>query len=266
MKTTYSIKSLFTPLAIAFLLALSVSCTKPDDEVDDPIYPSPIPTVPDSLAGEFKVSFNHTIDGQAFALNTATLQYSNSLNQPYKITKLMYYISNVKLINTQTGKTFAEPNSYHLIDLEANKTKFSFTGIPVKTYDKVEFSIGVDSVANSRIDQLGDLDPNHDMSWGWNTGYKFFSMAGYTSNNKGLVYHLGRNPNYKTLSFPFNPGVTFQKGKPVTANVTVNLNELFRTPNVIDFDSTFHVESGPDEKRLVNNYADGMFNLGSISQ
>ena len=267
MKQAFSLRSLFTSLFAASLLVFTVSCSDDDDEVVcNPCPDTPVTTVPDSLAGKLVVSFNHTADGQALVLETPNLPYTNSLAQPYKVTKLMYYISNVKLINTQTGKTFAEPNSYHLIDLGANKTSFSFTGIPVKSYDKIEFAIGVDSKANSSTDKKGDLDPDHDMAWDWNTGYKFFVMLGFTSNNKGLVYHIGSNSNYKTLSFPLNQTVNFQKDKPVTANVTVNLNELFRNPNTIDFDTVFNFMGGPGAKMMAENDADDLFNITSISQ
>lgn len=268
MKKTNFLKSLFTPLSLAFLLAFSVSCSDKDDDVDKPVKPAPITTVPDSLAGEFKVSFNHTANGQPLVINTPTLQYSNSLNQPYKVTMLKYFISNVKLINSQTGKSFAEPNSYHLMKLEEGKTSFSFTGIPVKTYDKVEFSIGVDPVQNTRTDHKGDLDPTSvdDMAWDWNSGYVFFKLDGFTSNIKGLGLHIGGSSNYKTLTFPLNQDVTFQKGKPVTANVTVNLDELFHNPNVINFDTVYSFMGGPYAKLFAENYADGMFNVVSISQ
>ena len=265
MRTISSIKALFTPLALAFLLAFTVSCSDNDDEVACNNCPPAGTSVPDSLAGEFTMSFNHNSDGQAIALNTAQ-NYKNALNQPYNVTKLKYYISNVKLINSQTGKVFTEPNSYHLIDLSAEKTKFSFTGIPVKSYDKIEFSIGVDSVQNTHTDQKGDLDPNNDMAWDWKSGYVFFKMEGFTSNNKGLVYHIGNTSNYKTLSFPLNQTVTFQKDTPVTANVMVNLTELFRNPNVVDFDIVFNFMGGPQAKMLADNYADGMFKVVSISQ
>ena len=270
MKTAYSIKSLFTPLALAFLLAFSVSCSDKDD--DDAVACNPCTepglTVPDSLAGEFTMSFNHTSDGQAItiALDNTVQPYKNALNQPYNVTNLKYYVSNVKLVNSQNGKSFTEPNSYHLIDLKAGKTSFTFTGIPVKTYDKVEFSIGVDSVQNTHIDQKGDLNPNGDMAWTWNTGYIFFKLDGFTSNNKGLGLHIGGTSNYKKLSFPLNQNVTFQKGKPVTANVSVKLEEFFHNPNVINFDSIYHIMGGPYAKLFAENYADGMFNVVSISQ
>jgi|SRR5688572_3813510 len=269
MTTTYSIKALFTPLALAFLLVFSVSCSDDDDEVvncaDCPPAGS---TVPDSLAGEFTMSFSHTSDGQAIAIatNNSVQPYKNALNQPYNVTKLKYYVSNVKLINSQNGKTFTEPNSYHLIDLEAGKTKFNFTGVPVKSYDKVEFSIGVDSAQNTSIDKKGDLNPDGDMAWTWNTGYIFFKLDGFTSNNKGLLLHVGGTSNYKKLSFPLNQSVTFQKGKPVTANVTVKLDELFHNPNVINFDTVYSFMGGPSAKLFAQNYADGMFNVVSISQ
>src|SRR5687767_4915389 len=110
MKTISSIKALFTPLALAFLLVFSVSCSDDDDEVTCNPCPPTGTTVPDSLAGEFTMSFSHTSDGQAIAIatNNSVQPYKNALNQPYNVTKLKYYVSNVKLINSQNGKTFTE--------------------------------------------------------------------------------------------------------------------------------------------------------------
>src|SRR5687768_8309631 len=217
MKQFSSFSSVLTLLFAAFFLTFT-SCGKDDDDVVCDNCPGNDMIYPDSLAGELKVAFVHSIDQTPLVLSTQ--QYQNPASQTYNITKLKYYISNVKLINSQTGKTFSEPNSYHLIDPSVQKTTFNFKGVPVKGYDRIQFSVGVDSVQNSRTDQKGDLDPNNEMAWDWKTGYKFFIMEGF-SGSQGLVFHVGNNANFKTLTFPLNQTISFQKAKPITATVAV---------------------------------------------
>jgi len=258
MKKKSLFPSFFTLLLAAFFLAFTTSC---DDDDDDKPTPPP-PTEP--AAPAFKVAFQHNVDGQPLVFNVQ--QFSNAMSQPYKVDKLMYFISNVRLINTTTGKTFAEPNSYHLINA-ASKNSFTINNLPEEAYDRIELAIGVDQAANASTDKKGDLDPAgaDEMLWPWNTGYKFVLLEGY-NNSRGLVYHIGGNRNYKTLSFPIQNPEQFQKDKVYTATFHVNVNELFKAPNQISFDSLSEVMNETLGLPLAENYADGMFTLKGVTK
>lgn len=260
----FRLAAFLLPLSVAFM---AVSCKEPDvpPVIIDPI----VPAYPDSLAGEMKVQFVHTVDAQPLIFDTQ--QYLNPAGDSFKVAEFKYYISNLKLKNSANGKTFALPNSYYLLQPKENKTTLTLKGIPVKEYDQVEFSVGVDAVANASTAQTGDLDPLNDMAWDWNTGYKFLVCSGHrvskitSLNNSGLVFHVGENKNYRTLNFPLTETLSFKKNQPYTLQVGVDLNELFKNPDLIDFDVVKNVMGGPNAEKLANNYGTGMFTIKSIA-
>jgi hypothetical protein len=253
-------------LPATFLLLGSLSCGT-DNPPPKPVITPPVVQYPDSLAGTMQVNISHHVDNQP--LFFASQSYVNAAGDTFKITKLKYYISNVKLTNTATGKTYIEKNSYHLIAPQENKIGFKLAGIPVKDFDMLEFSMGVDADANSRTDQTGDLDANTDMGWDWKTGYKFLNFGGEkiskdAAKQHALIFHVGGNQNYKTYTFPLGQTLTFQKDKPYILHLEANLNELFRNPNIINFDLINNVESGPNMEKLAENYGTGMFRIKSL--
>ena len=255
-------------LPAAFLLLGGLSCGT-DNPPPQPAITPPVPGYPDSLAGTMQVTVSHHVDNQPLAF--ANQNYVNAAGDTFRITKLKYFISNVKLTNTATGKTYLEKNSYHLLAPQENKNGFKLNGIPVKEFDQIEFSIGVDADANSRTDQTGDLDANTDMGWDWKTGYKFLNFGGskvsrIAARNHALTFHIGGNQNYKTYTLHLGQSLTFQKDKPHTLQLEANLNELFRNPNIIDFEVINNVESGTNMSKLAENYGTGMFRIKSVGQ
>ena len=255
-------------LPATFLLLGSLSCGK-DTPAPQPAPNPPVEQNPDSLAGTMQVNFLHHVDGQPLVFDSQN--YVNQAEDTFRVTELKYYISNVKLTNTATGKTYLEKNSYHLLSPRDNKAGFKLAGIPVKEFNQIEFSIGVDAYANSRTDQTGDLDPASEMAWTWDTGYKFLVFGGDKISKKagashGLSLHVGLNKNYKTFTFPLTETLKFQKDKPYNLEVEVNVNELFRSPNLIDFDAVFNVMGGPNADKLAENYSTGMFRIKGIVQ
>ena len=76
--------------------------------------------------------------------------------------------------------------------------------VPLKTIERIAFSIGPDAAANGSIATVGDLDPNSQMAWSWEVGYKFLLMEGGLDTGdkmEPLVYHVGFNQNRRDLEF-----------------------------------------------------------------
>jgi hypothetical protein len=269
MKVNIKFSHLLTMMLPAtFLLFGSLSCGTDEP----PVTPADDTTVvqyPDSLAGTMQFNIYHHVDNEALVFNSK--QYVSAAGDTFKVADLRYYISNVKLINTTSGKTYSEKNSYHLIVPKENKTGFKLAGIPVQEFNQIQFSIGVDASANSRTDHQGDLNPDMGMAWDWDTGYKFLAFDGNKISQKaggsfGLSLHIGNNGNYKTLTFPLNQTLKFQKDKPYTLLTGANLSELFRSPNQIDFDQVYNITDGPNAEKLAQNYGANMFSLISVNQ
>ncbi|WP_075349484.1 MbnP family protein [Algoriphagus marinus] len=208
------------------------------------------------------IQFENTLNGKDLVLNSSTFTLPSG--EAFTPKKFKYYISNVALINSKTGIEYLEPDSYHLINSETN-IGIDLGMIPSSNYDQIRFSIGVDAEANAKTDQTGDLDPNSDMAWSWNSGYKFVLLEGefvhaQTKERTGLVLHIGRNQNYKTITQPIS-GI--QAGKPAIITLTTKVDELFLNPNALkvsELPSTT-IMGGELADRIGENYAEGFVSI-----
>lgn len=139
-------------------------------------------------SGKLTFHFINVANGKPIILHDSV--YTTPLGEPYTVTKLRYYISNIQL----DGKSqLGESDNYHLVDM-AKETRFT---IPVNAgkYKTLRFLLGVDSLRNFSGAQTGALDPMNDMFWTWNSGYVMFKLEGYSdsssaTNNK-LEHHVG---------------------------------------------------------------------------
>lgn len=221
-----------------------------------------------------KLNFINLMNNSALQLQNTT--YTNLSGNRFSIDKFQYYISNIKLKNTQTGQTFTEPNSYHLLERKANThiDEILIQNIPTGQYDQIEFAVGIDKVRNLSIDQVGDLDPSNNMAWDWKTGYKFLLLEGSifpaTGEKRGLVYHIGADENFRTVTFNLNnfPNINrmrlnMESGKTSNMNINVEVSTLFNSPNRIDIEQNRTVMFGGISDQVANNYAT-MFSIQSI--
>ena len=138
--------------------------------------------------------------------------------------------------------------------------------IETGNYDKLIFSIGVDSVANKGLDQSNDLDPSNDMSWDWNTGYKFLLLEGrYSTLSKkgGIVYHIGENKNYKTLQFNLVESVKIINEQQSAIIIKTDILGLFK-PNEVDLDVLNNAQFGANVTIIADNYSKSMFSISQI--
>jgi hypothetical protein len=196
---------------------LGLSSCKKDEPVTDenlPVTPTPEPTpTPVSQLGTINIDFDNVVGSNDLELNTGN--YTNAAGNTFKVSKFIYYISNIKLTKTD-GTKYVENNSYYLInEAQAASQTLSIDSIPVGDYNAIEFVIGVDSSRNVSGAQTGALDPTNDMFWTWNSGYIFLKMEGTSSSASGndLTFHIGgfKSPNNTirviNRSFPTNLSV-----------------------------------------------------------
>jgi len=210
---------------------------------------------------DLTLQFQHLVNAAPLRLHTT---YTSPAGDTYQVHDLKYYISNVKLLKANGDVLYVEPESYHLISAADGKTSFTLHNVPVGTYDKLEFSVGVDQQHNHRIDHQGDLDPSSDMVWDWDTGYKFLLLEGtYTGNTKsgGLVFHIGEDANYRTFSFPLTSPLHIRTDPAYTLQLNTELDALFQNPHLIDFDELNTAMGGENARKLADNYTEGFFSL-----
>ena len=209
-----------------------------------------------------EINFENTLNGNPLQVNGGTFTLPSG--EPFTAKKFKYYISNVVLLDSKSGVSYTVPNSYHLIGQDL-KTKLDLGGIPSAGYDQITFAIGVDAEANAKTDQTGDLDPNSDMAWNWNSGYKFVVLEGefthkVTGERTGLVLHIGSNQNYKTVTQSIE-GIKAGRASSITLQTVVD--QLFLDPNplkVSELPSTT-IMGGALADKIGQNYANGFVKI-----
>ncbi len=200
---------------------------------------------------EITLRLTHKV-GKEF-LQLQNKKYLNANGDTFTVNQFDYYLSNIKLLSKNTS--YSIPNSYHLIRVPSQNhiVELKLKNIPKHEYQALEFGLGVDSIANSKTDKIGDLDPNNPMAWNWLTGYKFVRLEGFhfkkDGTKGGVVFHIGTNPNYRTISLQ----------KPVsdsnTIDIEVDIAKMFEGKNLIDFNKINEAMFGEDAELIAENYA-----------
>lgn len=137
---------------------------------------------------EVIIQFQNMANNRPIGLRDSV--YTNSFGEPYQVTKLKYYISNIQLVGSGND---ARVQNVFLVDEEI-KDSIRFTS-PVGTYQKLVFTLGLDSALNNSGAQDGLLDPLKGMFWTWNSGYVYFKLEGFSPASKAdlqrIEHHIG---------------------------------------------------------------------------
>jgi hypothetical protein len=212
-----------------------------------------------NASGSISLQFSHVVGNSAFT-NESNLVTTKG--DTLIIDELAYYISNVTFIKSN-GEEVRVPDSYHLIRQtgkfgQTTRLKVDFNAIPQGSYRKIRFSVGVDSSRNFNVAQVGDLDPNGLMTWPWNIGYKYFVVEGNQIDaddgvRRALVFHIGRLPNYRVMTFDLDYEVKAGINTPLYT--VLDLDKVLYSPNELDLRVTNNVMESPKDELIAQNYA-----------
>lgn len=137
-----------------------------------------------------------------FALNTPV----SAGSYEYKISRLEYYISEIKI--THDGGQVTPMTDIYLLVRPAVDSLYDLGAHPeITNVEGITFSFGVDE-AHNHADPASypanhPLAPqNPSMHWGWAAGYRFAAIEGVAGNNFANTYeiHALGDANYKTLT------------------------------------------------------------------
>lgn len=257
-------------LSIVLLIALE-ACKK-----DTIVAPEPEPQPPavvettNNDSADLQVSFTAMANGKV--LKPSSTNYTNTSGDNFSVSKFNYYISNVKLTRDD-GTLFYEPESYHIIKHVEGLTSFTVHKVPPGNYKAIEFLIGVDSLRNVSGAQTGALDVSNQMFWEWQSGYIFFKLEGnYVSvgvpNEEGYAIHIGgfkgTDNCLQKCTFNLTGNLIVAKGG-VTSKLYFNtvIDEIFKNPKVIGFDSYYAAVGPVMFKSISENYKD-MFVVAKV--
>lgn len=199
--------------------------------------------------------------------------FTNAFGEQYSITKLKYYVSNIRLIN-DAGQV-SEQESYHLVDQSLpTSLSFDFTS-EENSFSSLQFLLGVDSLRNVSGAQTGALDPLNDMFWTWNSGYVMAKLEGSSqqSNQAGgkISYHIGgfsgANTVLKTikLAFPAGKKLIVQQGKVGEISLEADCNQWWQSLHTIKI-AEHPVCTTPGEvaKQIADNYSN-LFSVTAVA-
>lgn len=201
--------------------------------------------------------------------------YRNYFQETYSVKTFKYYISDLKLINSNANKVVkVAENSYFLIDESGAGTEYIGVKAPANKYDRIAFTIGVDSAKNVSGAQTGALDPANGMFWTWNSGYIMAKLEGNsplsTEADNRIQYHIGGfkqadNVLKKVvLPFPGNTALEFLANSYATITITANVNAWFNNPNELHIAQVpVCMTPGDFSKKIAANYSK-MFSLVNI--
>ncbi len=205
--------------------------------------------------GTVKLRFDAVMGDTSLVFNQAS--YPNPGGPGlFRVRDFQFYLSNIVLHGKKND--YRVPDSYHLarFDNAATSYQFDLANVPQDTYSAVTFSIGIDDVANSSIESVGDLDPNSRMAWNWEVGYKFVLFEGALIDGdtmRPLVYHVGFSENRQSLRFNLAEGVVPGSSDPLL--FTVDVMALFTGKVTIDMAVLPNVKFDRDDARLIaGNY------------
>ena len=179
MKKIYS-------LIVTVIFLCTVSCT--DDDAD-----------PGS--GPITFEFDNVVGSTNLQLNTENAPYTNAKGEAYSLTRLVYYVSSIKLKKAD-GTVYADPVSpdgskgYYLIDEnDGDSQVVTLENVPAGDYTGITFTVGVDADQVNQGAQTGALDPANGFFCSWNSGYIFLAIEGVspasTEPDNIFEYHVG---------------------------------------------------------------------------
>jgi hypothetical protein len=253
-----TIRTLSASLAALLLGAAAFTFTACDDDND-------------AQPGKLNFEFENVVGSQPLVFGTT---YTNAAGEPFTVSKFNYFVSNIKLTDSK-GVVWSEPESYHLVkQSETDSRTFELKNIPPGDYNKLTFTIGVDSARNMSGAQTGALDQLNDMFWNWSSGYVFLKMEGTSprASNGQLTYHVGgfRSPNnaLRTVSPALPAGTVLHVAGDKTPQIHLQADvlKMFTGPTQVSFatmSNTGH-SSDPNSVKLANNYAAGMFSVAHV--
>lgn len=212
-------------------------------------------------------------DSAELELGTA---YKNYFNESFTVEKFRFYIHDIALINSDSNKVYRlKTDQYFLVDFADSVSTQIKIGVLPYTYNKISFTLGVDSTHNVSGAQAGALDPAKGMFWTWNTGYIMAMLEGTspvsTASGK-FAYHIGgfkkgEDVNqFLTLLFPFGKKVDVQSGKIVNINITADAYDWFNSPHDIKIrtNPTVMEPGGVLAQQVAENYSK-MFTVAEIN-
>mgnify|MGYP007066364445 CR=1 FL=1 len=203
-----------------------------------------------------RIVFNHQVNDAD--LQYGEMNYVNAAGNPYEVTEIMYFISEVRLYKGGVEYNPNDSNDIHYVDSKLLNTMDWTLGkkIPAGTYDSIKFIFGISAERNKSF--LFVNPPEVSMAWPevLGGGYHLLMMNGFwedlSDNRRPFNFHLGTGQIYQNNSgdvadiigfihnaftvLPEGSAFNVSDGNVTTINLVMDINSWFETPVIWDFD------------------------------
>ncbi len=228
--------------------------------------------------GTFELHFDHYVGNSKLKLektNSEVLNYRNNLDQNYSLTKFGYYITNVKLIQTNQQTWSDEIQSsihkkdvkgfYQIIESKQETKVLKFKRLTDGKYSQIQFDVGISEEFVEQGAQGGILDlASGAWFWNWNSGYIGMKIEGYSDASTqeadtdqiegGIKYHIGGwrdiEPlegetsmivnNVKTIELDLTQNIIVNQGSTPIVHIIVDVAKILDGAS-IDFSQDNHI-------------------------
>ena len=230
---------LFPLLGLLLLTTTLSSCHKPDDGQE-------------VTGGRLVITFQHSVDGSP--LITDSLMYQNAAGNPYLVSEIQYFISDV-ILHLAGGDSISV-NKYddiHYVDTDIDESLVYYLPdtIPEGNYESVSFTFGINAEKNRSLMFVNP--PESNMFWPeyLGGGYHYMKLNGKWLDTAGVIrpfnFHLGIGQiydssgqitgfiqNYFYVHLP-SSSLEIVKSRITQMDIDMNVNEWFEDPVVFDF-------------------------------
>ena len=273
----------FFLFAIMASLVIFSACDKDDDDSSE------------ELTGAIEIEFDNVfvdagVQKQLSLVNKGATQYNytNAMGQDFNVVLLRYFITNIVLEGPDglryedvVESSATESKGYYIVDeSDFNSQVITLSDVPAGEYNRITFTVGVDSTGVIEGAAGGALDPTtNNMYWNWNAGYVAVKFEGHSAVSvgsangeiikpdvdKGIVYHVGGwrdDPNRaafvynnKRLSYAFDTNAKVSDTDLPTVHMTFDVNAMLGSDakNMIDFTGNNDVHRPIDGQPVAEN-------------
>ena len=211
--------------------------------------PAPAPDVP---AGKLRIEFTHEVDGKSLVFDT--IRYVNAAGNPYLVSNIQYFISDVCLHKSNGDSLLLDKwEDIHYVDTDLPNTWVYALkdDIPDGIYSSVSFTFGINAAKNQTLMFVNP--PESDMFWPvyLGGGYHYMKLNGKWKDPNGTIrpfnFHMGIGQiydssgnitgfvqNYFKVVLPAS-GFQISKGQIANLELKMNVNEWFEDPHIFDF-------------------------------
>jgi len=211
---------------------------------------------PEPEAGHIRLKFSHFADGRPLILDS--MMYVNAAGNPYEISEVMYFISDVTLHHSNgSHRMIRDWKDIHYVELDIPSTWTweVFDDLPVGEYDSITFVFGIPEQKNQSFMFVNP--PEDKMMWPdiLGGGYHYMMINGKwldEQNEEQLFnFHLGIGQlyrgdeinydsiyayvqNYFTVKLP-DSGFKLEAGETKEIEIIMHIESWFETPHEFDF-------------------------------